>query len=463
MTEHTLQPQERVEAVFSGLRDIHELVALGARTVPGEQWNQIDELINRNFVEVGAALLPEAAADIRADPDSWWRIQYGTSFFREHVKFLLARNPVHATDQMREIVAAALEALLRQPPDRETKLITQHPFIGTIVAHLSKAALEKDARFERPYGGWFSDVLDHVEHAQSALDRYMTRCIRRAHDPLMRAFLTDLKADLEDFLLACVHMGCSLAMHAQTENCAVFMPLTSYHVTREDVPSIEEEMENILALPVYQEHEKAVRAAGVHGNHVAVPTFMSVFDLKECTALLSMYVEKLAAGRMRIDVRPERSEESDARIKFVPIDRHFGDFNMRIDYDKYGDIALDIGGARCVDAMKYARALGEDSRDHAMVMRYSRIVDDDGAIVRMEDPRDLLQRGERYRYTSVMLSSLSAGARMALVAAGIITGGKELIFPQRDVFTYHLRGRLNKPEYRAHFAAIAREARGVFQ
>jgi hypothetical protein len=457
-----MTPQERVEGVFTQLRDAHELVAIGNNTTELQKRQHIDALINQAYIEAGALMLPEAEADIRSYPESWREIQCATALFRKYFSFLLSKNGGTATNQMREFTGVASEVLSRQPPDRETALITKHPFVGTIAAQLSKAAVENDPRLERQYGEWLFDIFDHVEQSQSALDRYVSRVTGQSSDPLARQFLQDFKADMEDFLVACVHMGSSLAMHAQEEDCAVYMPLTSYHVPSEDASEVKREMSEILALPVYQEYKKNIQHAGVEKSQVNVPTFLSVYDVREFTSFLSSYLQKLAAGRMRIDVQPVRTAKSDPRIKFSPIDKQFGDFNMRIDYDRHGDIALDIGGAQYQDALQYARELGEDSRNHEMVMRYSSIVDKYGSLTKVERPNDLFQRGERYRYTSVMLSSLSASAKMALVAAGIIKAGQEIVFPYGDAFTYHLRGRLNTPEYRKNFASIAQTAKKTF-
>ena len=70
-----------------------------------------------------------------------------------------------------------------------------------------------------------------------------------------------------------------------------------------------------------------------------------------------------------------------------------------------------------------------------------------------------MQRGQRFRYTSVMLSSLPIDRKAALIASGIIAAGQHLIFPYSDVSTYHLRGRLNTPMHKQNFSDIARRAR----
>lgn len=459
-------PQERVETIFGHLLEIHEK-QLKAGEIDKERersrWDTLDTEINDTYVKAGICMMPEAEERLRRNKESWKLIAQGTKVFRDHMKFLLTRGAAESPNALYgNLIRTAAEAPAQQQEVFKMDIVRKHPFIGAVVAHLTKAESEGDPPVVRPYGGWFFSTLEHIGNAQAALDTYADRCRKNAkHNPLLVRFIDDLQADIEDFLLSCIHTACNFAMHAQEEDCAVYMPTTSYHATNSEIPRIERELQQILQMKIYQDFPPA--GAGVRGNQVHVPTYISVYDVFKLSEVLEEYMHELAAGKVRIEGHTQRTDEHEARIKFTPTEKSFGNFNFRVDYDRRGKIGLDVGSAQLDDALLNARQLGHHSMHHEMVMKYNALLNACSELSKVADPRNLLQHGERHLYTSVMMSNIPRDAQLSLVSAASISAGKHILFPHGDVYTYHIRGRINKREYKENFEQIVRQGKVLFQ
>ena len=472
MTGRMRSLDDRVTDVVDGLRTVAPLI--GSTMPEGPEKEAADRLVNNTMTTLGTLFVPEAKKDILGNPKSWKRIQSGIAYYVRYFQYLMKKDPdKSAANVGDELAQAALEALHHNPPDEETELILRHPLLGIMVTHLSRAAENKDqSRFKRQYGGWFFDAQENLHDAKKALVALRERWEKRIttmvdngdEQRLMRSFISDFTADAGAVLLSFTNIGCTLAMHAQEEDCAVYTPLTSFHVAEADIDRVREEIAALVELPIYQKHTDSVRDAGVHKNLARVPTYISVVDLVECTRFLADYLTDLARGMIKVQVHKQRTDDHQARIKLVPKNkRKFGDFHIRIDFDHHSTIAMDIGGVGLPAAMRYARQLGEDSKEHEMVMGYSSIVDDYGSIRHVADPRVTGLQTDTRRYVSVMLSTLEPEEKTALIVAGALGGSHNLVFPQHQAFTYHLQGNLNQREYKRQFKTIAGLAERVMK
>ncbi len=458
-----MSDHERLGEVYECLTLVDDLrrVAETGRTRPTDgavplARSRIDRHINDTFVRAGALMLQDEALRLQNDPESWKRIQRGTYLYRTFCAQLFKEGQHNS---LRAVHAELVQAATGT--ERFAGLIKDQPLIGGMVAYLSCLADTKDKRIRRPFGGWFADVMRTVTDSQLSLERYAQRCTSKAvKESSETRFIADLKHDINSFLVSCAHMACSFAMHAQKEDCAVFMPQTSYHVPPEDRETVRHDIRSICGYPVYRDFPRATGQSGVFDNEARVPTFMSVVDLQDFVHFFAAYLHELERGNVAIDSK-QRMAGCEGRIRMRAKNRRFGNFNLRVDYNRRGNIALDFSGMQLHHALDYARQLGKDSERHEMVMHYSSIVDANGLISAVENPQDLLQRGKRRRYVSVMMSSLPIDVKASLVAAGIIAAGKDIVFPYDEVFTYHLGGKLNTEDHRNNFNAIARRAQSL--
>ena len=146
MSETPLSPQERVEGIFQHLHEVCALEALGDSTAAvavGQETThaRVDTMLERHYREIGALMLPEGEAALLADPRGWERIRAGTALYRQHMRFLLGKDPHHCSENVRDELIATAHGYLQQHADeREAKLINKHPLIGTLCNAASVSA-----------------------------------------------------------------------------------------------------------------------------------------------------------------------------------------------------------------------------------------------------------------------------------------------------------------------------------
>jgi len=355
-----------------------------------------------------------------------------------------------------------------------SRFARRHPLIGMPLMQL----LRNPERLRRPVDSWLVELVMSADKAEQSVKAFFEHCTSRLErlgcaDPeraLLQAFLEDFQGDVADIIDGCIHMGVRMACHAQQENCAVYTTVTPFRLPRHlhERTVLASRLRQIVALPVYDKY-RASQLAGIRDGCIHIPSYMSVIDVTKFTSFLASYWEDLVRGlqpesfnngnlhgKTTITLRGERGANAQPRIRLALRDHpEIDDFNLRIDRERDA-LSLDIGGIHAERALDYATELGELSQQHEVVMSYEGIVDQNGALSRVADPQERFPRGApKQHYVSVMQSAvLSPGEKAALVASAVLYAGRGLIH-QGEQFSYHLRGRLNKPEYLEQFDRIA--------
>jgi hypothetical protein len=434
----------------------------------------IKRMIDSEYIRIGVALQNNGNKNNSGSIPCADQIQKCICTYERYFKFILERNRGTDKNTQREFTEIAESLMDGGTEDYLKKLMTINPLVATTSGHLLVESSEEQSRHVRKIERWFLETLEyaqaahkHMSVALNYLDKRIGKNTINMSPEDMHTFLADFHGDISDFIAGCLHTACSLAAHAQEEDCAVYMPQTEYYIGRD--PSVlgtwQQKMEQLLKHNIYTKFSKAIEGSGVQGTKVHIPTFISIIDVHEFLRFFSEFWEKLpnrlqkrfTRNPKRADIvcHPVATTLHQARIKIGLRGEGYDDFNIRIDRDSKG-IALDIGGIHADKAYQYAQELGERSKYKELVMSYSRIVDKSGALVNFEDPDEKFPRGEpKQPYVSVMKSRiLTPGEKAGAVASAALKASQTILFKEETVHTYHLHGRLNKKNYRENFSTI---------
>ncbi|MDA0375686.1 MAG: hypothetical protein O3A80_00035 [bacterium] len=347
--------------------------------------------------------------------------------------------------------------------------------LAILAAHM----FSEESRLITQTCDWFQETMHHLNSAHTHQYNFFDTVTNQLKDPLSIAFVGDWKTETEDLITATTSMATVFAIHAQEEDCALYFGETAHHLTsnkRSAPQQISTLASSRLFTSKHALHFYQLSSA-VRGNIAKIPTIISVLDIEEYakildtfwTALAAKVTQKNSRSGMRINFRPTRNRDGQARMSFEIGSGAYKDFNIRIDLDEGGGrkkVCIDTGRIKWQQALAYAEELADISNNKEVITGYKDTLSITGAHIHAEDPRVEFPQYDTKFYPSVFRSNAitEINEQCALATGIVMNHGKDLNLFQGEIFGYHNTStNLNKPEYTEGFARIVRNIRGVIR